>query len=78
MDDPGVIWVTHPSFRVLSDDYYSAIIGYFESDTKSGGGEVTKHRKVVSGNGEPTALLIQFRDMHCKSNVYLSHCVGSG
>ena len=62
MDGPAVIWITHPSFRVLSVDHYTEIVKYFESTLKSGGGEVVDHHKVVGGNGEPSAFLIKFSD----------------
>ena len=66
MDGPDCIWITHPSFRALSEDHLQAIIRYFGSTDKSNGGEIVDTQKVSPGKDELTALLIKFKDQTSK------------
>ena len=66
MDGPDCIWITHPSFRTLSEDHFPAIVKYFESASASNGGKIVGSQKVSPGKGELTAILIKFEDDTCK------------
>lgn len=65
MDGPSVIQITHPSFQSGTEVLYHAVLEYFQSSSRSGGGEICAHEK----DGPPLSpsLLIKFKDAACES-----------
>lgn len=63
MESPRTVWVTHPSFKNLSEDDEVQVSNYFQSVRSSGGGSVDNVQRVMSHDNQQTSgLLFKFSD----------------
>ncbi|KAF6037877.1 hypothetical protein EB796_003813 [Bugula neritina] len=63
MESPRTVWVTHPSFKNLSEDDEVQVSNYFQSVRSSEGGSVESVQRVMSHDNQQTsALLFEFSD----------------